>query len=97
VVADSRSPRDGRFIENIGRYQPLADPSLIEIDEDRALYWLSKGAQPTEQVANLLRIQGIWEKFQAARPGGGSMGTSGKAKVRSRGAAGGETPGSSGS
>jgi small subunit ribosomal protein S16 len=70
VVADSRSPRDGRFIENIGRYQPLADPSLIEIDEDRALYWLSKGAQPTSQVANLLRIQGIWEKFQAARPGG---------------------------
>jgi small subunit ribosomal protein S16 len=72
VVADSRSPRDGRFIENIGRYQPLEDPSLIEIDEDRALYWLSRGAQPTEQVANLLRIQGIWEKFKGtgkASPG----------------------------
>jgi small subunit ribosomal protein S16 len=67
VVSDSRSPRDGRFIENIGRYQPLEDPSLIEIDEERALYWLSKGAQPTEQVTNLLRIQGILEKFQSAR------------------------------
>src|SRR6266571_9274344 len=72
VVADSRSPRDGRFIENIGRYQPLEDPSLIEIDEDRALYWLSQGAQPTEQVTNLLRIQGIWERFQSAKGGGAS-------------------------
>jgi small subunit ribosomal protein S16 len=66
VVADSRSPRDGRFIEKIGRYEPLEDPSLIEIDEERALYWLSHGAQPTEQVTALLRVQGIWEKFQAA-------------------------------
>lgn len=72
VVADSRSPRDGRFIENIGRYQPLADPSVIEIDEDRALHWLSHGAQPTEQVTVLLKRQGIWEKFQSGkgqRPG----------------------------
>jgi small subunit ribosomal protein S16 len=85
VVADSRSPRDGRFIENIGRYQPLADPSLIEIDEDRALYWLSKGAQPTSQVTNLLRIQGIWEKFEAARPGGGARAKAGaKAKAGTR-------------
>lgn len=67
VVADSRSPRDGRFIENIGRYQPLADPSVIEIDEDRALYWLSHGAQPTEQVTVLLKRQGIWEKFQSGK------------------------------
>ena len=89
VVADSRSPRDGRFIENIGRYQPLVDPSVIDIDEDRALYWLSKGAQPTAQVANLLRIRGIWEKFQAARPGGGTKANVGaKAKGRSRAAAG---------
>ena len=50
VVADSRSPRDGRFIENIGKYHPLEDPSLIDIDADRALYWLSQGAQPTGQV-----------------------------------------------
>lgn len=67
VVADSRSPRDGRFIENIGRYHPLEDPSLIEIDEDRALYWLSQGAKPTEQVQNLLKVQGIWERFGAGR------------------------------
>jgi small subunit ribosomal protein S16 len=70
VVADSRSPRDGRFIEKIGRYEPLEDPSLIEIDEERALYWLSRGAQPTEQVTSLLRVRGIWEKFQAARKAG---------------------------
>jgi small subunit ribosomal protein S16 len=68
VVADSRSPRDGRFIENIGKYHPLEDPSVIEIDEDRALYWLGQGAQPTEQVQNLLRVQGTWEKFEAASP-----------------------------
>src|SRR6478736_6190528 len=68
VVADSRSPRDGRFIENIGRYQPLSDPSLIEIDEERALYWLSKGARPSDQVRNLLKIQGIWDRFGGATP-----------------------------
>ena len=67
VVADSRSPRDGRFIENIGKYHPLEDPSLIEIDQDRAMYWLSKGAQPTGQVVHLLRIQGIWEQFEATK------------------------------
>jgi small subunit ribosomal protein S16 len=69
VVADSRSPRDGRFIENIGKYRPLADPSEIEIDQDRALYWLSQGAQPTEQVVHLLRIQGIWDRFQETKKG----------------------------
>jgi small subunit ribosomal protein S16 len=67
VVADSRGPRDGRFIENIGKYHPLADPSIIEIDQDRALYWLSQGAQPTGQVVHLLRIQGIWERFQETK------------------------------
>jgi small subunit ribosomal protein S16 len=70
VVADSRSARDGRFIENIGKYHPLSDPSVIEIDEDRALYWLSQGAQPTEQVENLLRIRGIRERFDASRKHG---------------------------
>jgi small subunit ribosomal protein S16 len=69
VVADSRSPRDGRFIENIGKYHPLEDPSLIEIDEDRALYWLSQGAQPTDQVRILLDRRGIWERFRATRSG----------------------------
>ena len=69
VVADSRSPRDGRFIENIGKYHPLDDPSLMEIDEDRALHWLGRGAQPTEQVENLLRKLGIRERFQESRTG----------------------------
>ncbi len=62
VVADSRSPRDGRFIERIGIYHPLEDPSRIEIDAERAQYWLGQGAQPTSQVENLLKIQGIWER-----------------------------------
>jgi small subunit ribosomal protein S16 len=66
VVADQRSPRDGKFIEIIGKYHPLEDPSVIEIDETRALEWLRKGAQPSESVANLLRKVGIWEKFKTA-------------------------------
>jgi small subunit ribosomal protein S16 len=69
VVADSRSPRDGRFIENIGKYHPLEDPSLIDIDADRALHWLSQGAQPTEQVQNLLKVAGIWERFRDTKGG----------------------------
>jgi len=67
VVADSRSPRDGRFIENIGKYHPLEDPSLVEIDQDRALHWLSEGAQPTSQVRKLLEIAGVWERFKENR------------------------------
>ena len=67
VVADQRSPRDGRFIEAIGKYHPLEDPSLIEIDEEKALEWLRKGAQPSQPVQNLLEKTGIWEKFQGAR------------------------------
>jgi small subunit ribosomal protein S16 len=59
VVADSRSPRDGRFIENIGIYHPLREPSVVEIDTDKARAWLAKGAQPTEAVANLLTIAGV--------------------------------------
>ncbi len=67
VVADQRSPRDGRFIENIGKYHPLAEPSLIEIDEERALHWLRVGAQPSEAVANLLRKTGIWDTYAAEK------------------------------
>jgi small subunit ribosomal protein S16 len=67
-VADQRSPRDGRFIENIGKYHPLEDPSLIEIDEDRALHWLRVGAQPSDQVRNLMVKVGIWDTFVAERP-----------------------------
>ena len=59
VVADSRSPRDGKFIEIVGRYNPQSDPSLIDLDEDKVRGWLEKGAQPTESVAKLLKAQGI--------------------------------------
>jgi small subunit ribosomal protein S16 len=68
VVADQRAPRDGRFIEIIGKYHPLNDPSLIEIDEDRALHWLRVGAQPSDQVRNLMTKVGIWDRFVAERP-----------------------------
>ena len=68
VVADQRSPRDGRFIEIIGKYHPLNDPSVIEIDEDRALHWLMVGAQPSNQVRNLMTKVGIWDRFVAERP-----------------------------
>lgn len=66
VVADARSPRDGRFIEDIGYYQPLREPSAIEIKRERALYWLGEGVQPSDAVRQLLRVSGIWEEF---RPG----------------------------
>jgi len=59
VVADQRSPRDGRVIETIGHYNAQTDPSTIVIDEERARSWLARGAQPTDQVRKLLRIQGI--------------------------------------
>ncbi len=59
VVADSRSPRDGRFIETVGRYNAQTEPSTIVLDEERVRYWLSKGAQPSEPVRKLLRTQGI--------------------------------------
>ncbi|WGW13073.1 30S ribosomal protein S16 [Saxibacter everestensis] len=64
VVADARTKRDGRAIEEIGMYHPLREPSLIEINSERAQYWLSVGAQPTEQVAALLKITGDWQKFK---------------------------------
>src|SRR5439155_4920207 len=69
IVADQRSPRDGKFIEIIGKYKPLDDPSLIEIDEDRALDWLRRGAQPSDSVANLLRKVGVWERVQTEKTG----------------------------
>jgi len=64
VVADSRTKRDGRAIEEIGRYHPTQEPSLIEIDGERAQYWLGVGAQPTEQVLALLKVTGDWQKFK---------------------------------
>jgi small subunit ribosomal protein S16 len=63
VVADSRTKRDGRVIEEIGKYHPTEQPSFIEVKSDRAQYWLSVGAQPTEQVAALLKLTGDWGKF----------------------------------
>ena len=59
VVADSRSPRDGKFIEIVGRYNPQSDPSLIEFDEARVKNWLEKGATPSDTVAKLLKVKGI--------------------------------------
>ncbi len=64
VAADARSPRDGRFIEILGDYHPLENPSRISVDEDRALHWLQHGAQPSDAVKQLLRITGVWERFK---------------------------------
>lgn len=69
VAADSRSPRDGRFIEIFGEYRPLEEPSFIRIDEERALHWLSNGAQPSDAVKKLLRITGVWEQFKPGDTG----------------------------
>lgn len=68
VAADSRSPRDGRFIEIVGVYDPRPDPSRIRIDNDKAVEWLRKGAQPTEPVRKLLEISGAWESFTGKAP-----------------------------
>jgi small subunit ribosomal protein S16 len=68
VAADSRSPRDGRFIEIVGVYDPRPDPSAIRIDNDKAVDWLRKGAQPTESVRKLLEISGAWETFSGEAP-----------------------------
>ena len=64
VVADSRTKRDGRVIEEIGKYHPTEEPSFIEVDSDRAQYWLGVGAQPTEQVLAILKLTGDWGKFK---------------------------------
>jgi small subunit ribosomal protein S16 len=76
AVADARTRRDGRSIEVIGRYHPKEDPSLIEINSERAQYWLSVGAQPTEPVLQLLKITGDWQKFK------GLPGAEGTLKVK---------------
>ncbi|GAB2651943.1 30S ribosomal protein S16 [Prescottella soli] len=76
IVADSRTRRNGRAIETIGKYHPKEEPSLIEIDSERAQYWLGVGAQPTEPVENLLKITGDWQKFK------GLPGAEGTLKVK---------------
>jgi small subunit ribosomal protein S16 len=78
VVADSRSPRDGRIIEAIGHYHPRSDPSVIDIDSERALHWLSRGAQPSDSVKVLLQITGTWSAFtgeEAPGPAGRAQAT----------------------
>ncbi|GMQ94537.1 MAG: hypothetical protein BMS9Abin12_2032 [Acidimicrobiia bacterium] len=67
VVMDSRKPRDGKYIEQLGIYDPRQDPSLIKIDNERALYWLNTGAQPTERAQKLLEISGAWTQFKVAK------------------------------
>ena len=67
VVADSRAPRDGRFIEVLGNYDPSQQPALVNVDEEKVIDWMRKGAQPTDTVKNLLSKQGIMAKFAAAR------------------------------
>ena len=67
VAADSRSPRDGRFIEIVGHYNPRADPSTLTVDNDKAVKWLQQGAQPPDRVRKLLEISGALEQFGAAK------------------------------
>jgi small subunit ribosomal protein S16 len=69
VVADSRSPRDGRNIETIGHYRPRQDPPAADIDSEKALAWLRKGAQPSEQVQKLLTVSGVWAQFESEKGG----------------------------
>lgn len=67
VAADARSPRDGRFIEIVGHYNPRTDPSTIVINNEKAVAWLDKGAQPTEVVRKLLKITGAWDLFETPK------------------------------
>jgi small subunit ribosomal protein S16 len=80
VVADARSPRDGRFLEILGQYAPRQEPSLVSIDGDRALHWLNAGAQPTESAAKILQIAGVWDAYTDAN---GKVAAS-KPKVKSK-------------
>ncbi|ANC30647.1 30S ribosomal protein S16 [Isoptericola dokdonensis] len=75
VVADSRTKRDGRVIEEIGKYHPTEEPSFIEVDSERAQYWLGVGAQPTEQVAAILKVTGDWQKFKGLEGAEGTLRT----------------------
>lgn len=67
IAADSRRARDGRFIEILGQYNPRTEPSTLKIDNDKAVQWLLKGAQPTERVRKLLEISGAWAQFTASK------------------------------
>jgi small subunit ribosomal protein S16 len=69
VAADSRSPRDGRFIEILGHYNPRNEPSIVTVDNEKAVKWLQEGAQPSDRVRKLLEISGAWDEFIAAKSG----------------------------
>jgi small subunit ribosomal protein S16 len=88
VVADARSPRDGRFLEILGQYAPRQEPSLVSIDSERALHWLNAGAQPTESAAKLLQIAGVWDAYKESN---GKVASS-KPKVKSKAKTVKETP-----
>jgi len=75
VVADARTKRDGRAIEEIGKYHPKHDPSVIEVNSDRAQYWLSVGAQPTDPVRKILEVTGDWQKFKGLDGAEGTLKT----------------------
>lgn len=78
VVADSRTKRDGRAIEEIGKYHPTHEPSVMEVKSDRAQYWLSVGAQPTEQVLAILKVTGDWQKFKGLPGAEGTLRVAGQ-------------------
>lgn len=67
VAADSRAPRDGRYLEIVGTYDPRREPSAVTIDNDKAVDWLQRGALPSERVQKLLQISGAWDQFQTAK------------------------------
>ena len=67
IVADSRSPRDGKFIEDLGYYDPHHNPSMVEIDVDKAVAWLDKGAQPSERAQKILEISGAWAQWRSSK------------------------------
>ena len=78
VVADARTKRDGRSIETIGKYHPKEDPSYMEVDAERAAYWLGVGAQPTEAVTAILKVTGDWQKFKGEAGAEGTLKTKGE-------------------
>jgi small subunit ribosomal protein S16 len=84
VAADARSPRDGRFIEIVGTYEPRRDPSVIKIDNEKAVKWLRNGAQPTETVEKLLKASGAWDWFKTGKePDGAAASESAPAEAES--------------
>ncbi|MFN2505837.1 MAG: 30S ribosomal protein S16 [Acidimicrobiales bacterium] len=79
VAADSRSPRDGAFIEIVGIYNPRSEPSMVRIDNDKAVAWLRQGAQPTERARRLLEISGAWDQFRGTAPAAAESAVAGPA------------------